>query len=275
MVALINTERLEKHTVQKYNFKVLGNTSSDTSDEEFISSLVSEETSEEETYTEEDNPNRRESDGDSEIDSSLMSKSSKEALIESLMKKTDEMSSNFIKLQMKLESKEEEYKTELEKVKEEAYNTGLEAGIQKVADDSQKDLTKGIEQFSTSVSTLEKSAKDYESALESIKSELISAAVDISKEVINTELSENSSEVAKILGDSLIKELQSASKITLKVNPSDHGAISQHLGSLEHIQIVSDGAVSEGGVIALSDAGNIDSQISKRFERVKRAALGE
>ena len=67
--------------------------------------------------------------------------------------------------------------------------------------------------------------------------------------------------------------MQSASKITLKVNPKDHGEISQRVGSLEHVEVISDSAVSEGGVIALSDAGNIDAQISKRFERVKRAAL--
>ncbi len=264
MATVITNEKLLKHTIDRYNFKVLavGGHSDDT--EETKSSLV-------QAHTKDDNPKRRESD----VDASALSTSSKDSLIESLMKKTDEMSSNFIKLQMKLESKEEEYKEELEKAKQEAYQEGVEAGIQKAKDDSEADLANGMSQLISSVSTLEQSAKDFENALDGIKAELITAALDIAKEVVNIELSANSNEVAKVLGDELIKELQSASKITLKVNPKNHGAISEHVGSLEHVQVISDSAVSEGGVIVISDAGNIDSQISKRFERVKRAALSE
>ena len=168
-----------------------------------------------------------------------------------------------------------EYKQELEKVKDESFNAGIEAGIKKAFEDEEKNKANGLAQFSASVTTLENSAKEFRDALESIKKELVLAAIDISQEVINLELSQNSQEVAKVLGDELIKELQSASKITLRVNPKDHGAISEHVGVLENIQIVSDSAVNEGGVIAISDAGNIDSQISKRFQRVKKVALSE
>ena len=45
--------------------------------------------------------------------------------------------------------------------------------------------------------------------------------------------------------------------------------------SLERVEIVADSAVSNGGVIAISDAGNVDAQISKRFERVKKTVLSE
>ena len=265
MATVITNDKRSKHSVDKYNFKVLAvGPSVDNTEGKAKSVLV------QETETQEQ-PQRRESD----IDSSAMSQSSKDSLIESLMKKTDEMSSNFIKLQMKLEDKDEEHKTEIETVKEQAFNEGLEAGIKKSLQDREADFANGLNQFSSSVSKLEQSAKEFENALEKIKNELISAALDISKEVINVELSDNSKNVAKILGDELIKDLQSASKITLKVNPKDHGAISEHVGSLEHVEVVSDSAVSEGGVIAISDAGNIDAQISKRFERVKRAALSE
>ena len=265
MTTHIRNEKLSKHDIDKYNFKVLaiGSHDDETGDTP-TSNLV-------EAFTPEENPSRR----DSDIDSSAMSQSSKDSLIESLMKKTDEMSSNFIKLQMKLEDKEEEYKKELENAKELSYNEGIEAGKQQALQDGEADLTNSMSQFSSSVATLEESAKEFENALEGIKTELVTAALDISKEVVGVELKENSVEIAKVLGDELIKELQTASKITLKVNPNDHGAISEHVGSLAHVQVISDSAVSEGGVIAISDAGNIDSQISKRFERVKRAALSE
>lgn len=258
MATVIANERLTKHTIDKYNFKILPMKAPSGEDLE-------------PTPTKEKNPGRR----DSDIDSSALSQNSKDSLIESLMKKTDEMSSNFIKLQMKLESMTEEHAAELEKVKEASYNEGIVAGKELAAKELEGNISHGVAQFATSVATLEKSAVEYEKALEGIKSELVSAAVDISKEVINIELSENSTKIAEVLSRELIKELQSASKITLKVNPKNHGEISQNLGSLEHVNIVSDSAVSEGGVIAISDAGNIDAQISKRFERVKRAALSE
>jgi len=264
MATVISSDKLLKHSVDKYNFKVLSLNSHEHENE-------NEESQEGETYTQESNPRRRTSD----IDSSAMSTSSKDALIESLMKKTDEMSSNFIKLQMKLEAKEQEYTESLKKLKEDAYNEGFEAGKVQALKEEESNLKKVIAQFSESVITLDKSAKEYEKALEGIKSELISAALDISKEVINIELHESATKIAEILSNELIKELQSASKITLKVNPKNHGDISKNVGSLEHVEVISDSAVSEGGVIAISDAGNIDAQISKRFERVKRAALSE
>ena len=69
--------------------------------------------------------------------------------------------------------------------------------------------------------------------------------------------------------------MQGASKIVLKVNPKDHSVLSQHYEKLENITVVSDKAISEGGVVVMSDAGNVDAQIEKRFERVKKAALSE
>jgi len=263
MAIVISNDNLDRHNVNKYNFKVLS----------LGGSLEGEEAelTEAEKYTEKSNPGVRESD----VDSSALSKKSKDSLIESLMKKTDDMSSNFIKLQMKLEEKEEEHSIQLEKAKEEAFSEGIEAGKQQAAKENCASLSGGLERFSTSVATLEKSAQEFETALEEIKSDLMSAALDISKEVVNVELSSNSNEIAKRLSEELIKELQGASKVTLKVNPKDHGIISEKVGSLEHVEVISDGAVSEGGVIAISDAGNIDAQMSKRFERVKRAALSE
>ena len=63
--------------------------------------------------------------------------------------------------------------------------------------------------------------------------------------------------------------------MTIKVNPNDKVAVEQSLGTLENVKVLSDNAVSQGGVIVLSDAGNIDGDIMKRYERVKNAALGK
>ena len=261
MATVISNSSIQKHNVNKYNFKVIA--SGAQNDEEEIAQKP--------IFSENNNPGLRSSD----VDSSALSTKSKESLIESLMKKTDEMSSNFIKLQMKLESKEEEYKLELQKAKEVSFSEGLEAGKAKAIEDGDVNVSEAIKLFSQSVIKLDNSAVEFESALESIKEELVGAALDIAKEVVNVEVSENSAKIAKVLASELMKELQSASKITLKVNPLDHGTISEHVGSLKHVEVVSDGAISKGGVVAISSAGNIDAEISKRFEKVKKAALSE
>jgi len=259
MASIITSDSIKEHNVNKYTFKVIALGSN--SDDEQGRPI----------YTEENHPKARATD----IDSSALSQSSKDSLIESLMNKTDEMSSNFIKLQMKLEAKEEEYTNALKIAKEESFAEGMKAGEAKALEDIDKNLNDKLTLFDSSIEKLNSSAQEFTTALAGIKNELVIAALDISKEVIKIELNENSSEVAKILSDELIKELQSASKIKLKVNPKDHAAISEHVGVLDNISVVSDSAVSEGGVIVISDAGNIDAQISKRFQRVKKAALSE
>jgi len=258
MATIISSQNVQNHNIDKYNFKILA-MGSDSSSEIFQKSSLVKNESLEQSVPQEMRENIN----------------SKDKLIESLMQKTDEMSSNFIKLQMKLEAKDDEHSKELQKIKEQSFNEGVESGLKKAAEDIENSLAHGLSQFSSSVATLEESAKEFDSALDGIKSELITAALDIAKEVIGIEISQNSNNIAKVLGDELIKELQSASKITLRVNPKNHGFISEHVGSLEHIEVLSDSAVSEGGVVAISDAGNIDAQVSKRFERVKKAALGE
>jgi flagellar assembly protein FliH len=259
MTGVISKNGLKSYNIGKYNFKViaLGNSSDEAEPE---NSVVSQEPLKQKV---------------TEVDSSALSSSSKESLIESLMQKTDEMSSNFIKLQMKLESKEEEYELSLIKAKEDAFAEGIEVGVSKALSNSELQLNSKIEMFGDSICKIEASAKEFESALEAIKADLIRAAIDIAHEVVQVELSESSNEIAKILSDELLNDLKGASKVTLKVNPKNHGALSEHVGKQEHISIISDSAVSKGGVIVISDAGNIDAQISKRFQRVKRMALSE
>ena len=258
MATVISNDSIERHNVHKYNFRVIALGVKD-----------------EEPTTQEPTINIEPQLENEEIDSSALSSGSKSSLIESLMKKTDEMSSNFIKLQMKLEEKEQEFETQLQKVKEEAFAEGLETGAKQTQEHLQEELKTIKQLYNDSVKKLEESASEFKSSIESLKSELVLAAINIAHEVIKVEVSQNSNEIAKKLCDELIKDLQGAAKITIKVNPKDHGAISQHVGALENITVLSDSAISEGGVVVLSDAGNVDSQIQKRFERVKKAALSE
>jgi len=257
MAVVISKHKTQSHTVDKYKFKVLSST------------VNHDEEKDEDSQPEHNNENMA-----ATIETHEISSSSKDELVESLLKKTDEMSSNFIKLQMRLEEKDEEHKSALEAVKKEAYEQGLADAKSKLKSDQGEVESGKIEQLSQSVIALDKSAKAFETALGRIENELVNAAVDIAKEVVLVELDEHSVDVAAKLSKELIADLQSSAKITLKVNPNDHGKISEKVGKLDHVEFVSDSAISPGGVIAISESGNIDSEIMKRYERVKRAALG-
>jgi len=258
MAVVISKVNSQSHTVNKYKFKVLSSSGhsehaeTDESQTEGVNETLSQET----------------------IENHEISSSSKDELVESLLKKTDEMSSNFIKLQMKLEDKESECKAEIEKVQKESYEKGLSDAKEELKSETQLQEASSIEQFAKSVTALEQTASEFKAALERIENELINAAVDIAKEVILVELNENSAAIATKLSHELIEDLKESSKVTLKVNPKDHGYVSEKVGKLEHIEIVSDSAISPGGVVAISESGNIDSEIMKRYERVKKAALG-
>ena len=147
MVTVINGDLLQKHNVGKYNFKVIALGSENEKNKPKES---------ENKYTPENHPAQRATD---HVDSSALSDSSKESLIESLMQKTDEMSSNFIKLQMKLESKEEEFTEALKKAKEEAFAEGIEAGKAQAQNELNEQVQNSLGLYETSIEKLEKSAK--------------------------------------------------------------------------------------------------------------------
>ncbi len=278
METVIQDSRRSAHIINKYNFKVLSSStnvlgSAQESDEEFVTGIPSvSDTSNKAQATASDSQESVEAAAPQE---NVLSKSSKDELIESLLKKTDEMSSNFIKMQMKLEAKEEEYKAALEAAKAEAFEAGKEAGMKEAEALVQGEHSSLMQQFSNSVQTLDNSTKEFATSIEGIKEELIHAALDIAKEVIVIETSEHGQQIATTLAEDLIKQIQTSAAVTIKVNPQDKVAIEQSLGTLENVSVISDNAVSNGGVVILSDAGNIDGDIMKRYERVKRAALNK
>lgn len=260
--AIITKENINDHTVGKYQFKILSALSGASVHE------AAEELGLEHTLINNEAPQSR-------YEEPQSPSSHKDELIESLLKKADEMSSNFIKIQMKLESVQEDHAVIMEVVKKTSYDEGFAAGVASEQSQDTNRKQSGQEQVASSVKTLEDAADKYTTALEEIQKELSYTALEIASEVIGIEVSENGAKIAAKLAVDLIEELGEASKITLRVNPNDHGFISEKVGSLSHVEVLSDRAISSGGVVAISDLGNIDSQIKKRFERLKRSLLLE
>jgi len=273
MAEVISGDQISRHNVDKYNFKVLAIGSGKKPNLKAFGKEQAQESSQHD-HTPAQTAQSSEP-AHSPQPQAQSPQSSKDSIIESLLKKTDEMSSNFIKLQMKLESMQEEHKKELEQIKESAFAEGLAKGKEEAAKECEERYNQTLNLFADSISKLEQKANEYNNSLENVKKELTSAAIDIAREVVNVELEEHSGKIADALASSLIEELQNASQITLKVNPKDFTHLSQKFAELKNVQIVADAAVSEGGVIAISDIENIDAQIPNRFERVKKVILSE
>ena len=105
--------------------------------------------------------------------------------------------------------------------------------------------------------------------LKQVESELSSTAIEVAREVILKEIKHSSSDIAAALSKKLIEELKDAKTIKLKVNPSDYEALNEIYSTLENIRVDSDSAITKGGVVVLSDVGNLDGNISTRLEKVK------
>ena len=159
MSSIISGEKIQNHNVNRYNFKVLsmGGDSGEELPSQGEKRLPSSEPIEAKKEQR-------------EIDTTSISQSSKDSLIESLLNKTDEMSSNFIKLQMKLESMSEEHKSELKKVKEESYSEGVETGKAMALKEEEKNIANALSQYALSVTKLQNSAQEFNDALEGKKS---------------------------------------------------------------------------------------------------------
>jgi len=261
MAVIISNDVTLEHNVDQYHFKVLS-----TDDESHNNSK---------TNGKKENPIQDVQIKQRTIDASDLPSDTKDSLIESLIKKTEEMSANFMKLQSKIEARDAEYSMELQNAKDLAFKEGYEKGISECKNSLENQFHNSIEQFSHSIAKMDQQAKVFSTSLERIENELVVAALDIAKEVINIEVSSNAKEITLSLARELISELQEATKIVLHINPKDYNYLTQKLVDLEKVELKADTAVLEGGVIAMSDSGNIDAQITKRFEKVKKVVLSE
>ena len=116
---------------------------------------------------------------------------------------------------------------------------------------------------------LEENWEKSEKKLEKIETDMSVSAFEIAKEVIKKEIASSSSQVAASLAKALLKEVKEAMKIELKVNPKDFDFLKELYAGEEKITVVSDDAVTLGGVIVLSDVGNLDGNLAVRLEKVK------
>ncbi|MBC5858002.1 flagellar assembly protein FliH [Campylobacter jejuni] len=197
------------------------------------------------------------------------------SFVEDLLSKTDEMSSNIIKLQMQIESQENEFNNRLNSELENAKEKFTKEGYEKAKEEFQKELGDFKDKYLKSIAKLDNACENLENFIEKNEKELADTAIDIAKEVILKELELNSSKIAYALAKDLIGELKGASAIELKVNAEDYEYLKEQLDQNAHIKISLDDAISKGSVVIISDAGNIESNLNSRLTKIKKMMNNE
>lgn len=259
-VNIIDKDHVEAHTVQRYRFKVLGSTIAETQTNQASSEEFLQDPFEALETTEITN----------ELPKFLHSEERGEHLfVEELLKKTDDLTTNVVKLQLQIEKQETEFNQRLnEELKRERENAYTQ-GYQKAKDEMEAATSDVKSRYFKSIAQLEALFSSIEEKLLKLESEVSTVAFEIAKEVIKKEVSRESAQIATLLSKELLKELKEASKIELKVNPKDLEVLKELYANNEKVKVTADDAITLGGVVLLSDAGNLDGSLAMRLEKVK------
>jgi flagellar assembly protein FliH len=221
-----------------------------------------------------DSNNVKENVKDGEVDSSTTKQldSNQMKLIEQLLNKSDELSSVIVRMEKQLSKQSSEYEKRLLEVQDTKYKEGYNDGYNKAKIELESKINEHLSKLIESVNKIDDVYKEYQSKAENIEKELVGVAIDIAEQVIEKELSKSSKEIALSLTKELLNDINEATKIEIKVNPLDYDYVSKNL-DLERVEVKPDNAISLGGVVILSDAGNIEAEIHERFKTIKNSIL--
>ena len=197
------------------------------------------------------------------------------SFVEELLKKTDELSSNIIKLQMQIENQESEFAKRLEAEIARAKEDGKNEGIAQTNAANEAKIKELEAKFSASAAKLDEQYAKFDEFLKKSEDELGQTAIKIAKEVIEKEVSSASSQIAHHLANSLIKELSDVKNIEIRVNPEDSDYLKEQFSKNERVKVSADDAISKGGVVIISEGGNIDATMQTRLEKLKMLVNNE
>ncbi|EII8775754.1 flagellar assembly protein FliH [Campylobacter coli] len=263
----------DQHVVEGYRFKVISEFDNHTEEKQH-SQISNEENII--TSSKDENPtNESQTPAPSQVVQEVQTPAFQPSFVEDLLKKTDEMSSNIIKLQMQIESQENEFNNRLNSELESAKEKFSKEGYEQARAEFEKELNDLRDKYLKSVSKLEEACVNLNAFIEKNEKELADTAIDIAKEVILKELENNSSKIAYALAKDLINELKGAGSIEIKVNSIDYNYLKEHFSENSHIKITLDDAISKGSVIILSDSGNIESNLNARLIKIKKMVNNE
>ncbi|EAH5043277.1 flagellar assembly protein FliH [Campylobacter coli] len=263
----------DQHVVEGYRFKVISEFDNHTEEKQY--SQISNEENITTSSKDESPVEESQTPAPSQVVQEVQTPAFQPSFVEDLLKKTDEMSSNIIKLQMQIESQENEFNNRLNSELESAKEKFSKEGYEQARAEFEKELNDLRDRYLKSVSKLEEACVNLNAFIEKNEKELADTAIDIAKEVILKELENNSSKIAYALAKDLINELKGAGSIEIKVNSIDYNYLKEHFSENSHIKITLDDAISKGSVIILSDSGNIESNLNARLIKIKKMVNNE
>ena len=284
--SVITSETSPAHFIENYRFKVLGvgERATDSAPVLIEENNLSEELSEQNFGQKGENfvpqashqtQTNSQNHFASQAQSSQIQQAGESSFVEELLKKTDELSSNIIKLQMQIENQESEFAKRLEAEISRAKEDGKNEGIAQANAANEARINELEARFSASAAKLDEQYVKFDEFLKKIEEELGQTAIKIAKEVIDKEISTSSNQIAHHLASSLIKELSNVKNIEIRVNPEDSEYIKEQFSKNEHVKISADDAISKGGVVIISDGGNIDATMQTRLEKLKMLVNNE
>ena len=284
--SVITSETSPAHFIENYRFKVLGvgERAADSAPVLIEENNLSEELSEQNFGQKGENfipqashqtQTNSQNHFASQAQSPQIQQAGESSFVEELLKKTDELSSNIIKLQMQIENQESEFAKRLESEISRAKEDGKNEGIAQANAANEAKIKELEAKFNASAAKLEEQYVKFDEFLKKIEEELGQTAIKIAKEVIDKEISTSSNQIAHHLASSLIKELSNVKNIEIRVNPKDSEYIKEQFSKNEHVKISADDAISKGGVVIISDGGNIDATMQTRLEKLKMLVNNE
>ena len=284
--SVITSETSPAHFIENYRFKVLGvgERATDSAPVLIEENNLSEELSEQNFGQKGENfvpqashqtQTNSQNHFASQAQSPQIQQAGESSFVEELLKKTDELSSNIIKLQMQIENQESEFAKRLETEISRAKEDGKNEGIAQANAANEARINELEARFNASAAKLDEQYVKFDEFLKKIEEELGQTAIKIAKEVIDKEISTSSNQIAHHLASSLIKELSNVKNIEIRVNPEDSEYLKEQFSKNEHVKISADDAISKGGVVIISDGGNIDATMQTRLEKLKMLVNNE
>ncbi|AWK61161.1 flagellar assembly protein FliH [Helicobacter cinaedi PAGU611] len=270
---IIGQEELKNHNIKKYEFKSITSEMLESGKILEPSKEINKETTSE--INESEILGETQASTEVQNTESTMQKIAtlEQELVERLLQKTDELSSSLAKLQIQFEKLQVESEQRVASAREEGYKDGFREAETKAKDELFAEINTQKKSLVDSIITLESALKQSQKHLEDLEKELSAISVDIAKEVILSEVSENSQKIALGLTKELLNSIMDATNIKIKVNPSDYLFLKEQLSENTKVEILADSAVSLGGVVIVSDSGNLDGTIMARYKNLKQSVL--
>ena len=247
--SVISSNELDAHTMNKYDFKTITKQEID---------------SHKQKRDDEDNDDKPNKAQVAMIESSL-----EKELIDKLLQKSDDLSATL----KGFEERFEELQAQASEREKAAKEEGIKEGQMMVNLELKNSIESEREKIASSVNKLDSAIDGAKEQIAKLESELSSIALDIAKEVIIKEVSEESAKVAASIAKELLKSMSGNLDVIIKVNPADFEFLNNLAKGKENIKIKSDDAIAKGGVVIISENGNIDGSIMSRYKLLKQSVI--